>query len=922
MGVVYKARQTKLGRLVALKMILAGSNAGAEELARFKGEAQTMARLQHPNIVQVYEVGEHDGLPFLALELVEGGSLASRLAGTPQPPAVAAALVQALAGAVQHAHEHEVVHRDIKPGNVLLSVVSGPLSVAKSAEQRTTDNGQRTVPKITDFGLAKRLDAIANTRTGAFLGTLAYAAPEQVRGQNDVVGPPADIYALGVLLYECLTGRPPFHAPDPAETLRQVIDSEPVSPRALQPGVPRDLETICVKCLHKLPGRRYASAGELERDLGRFLAGQPILARRTPAWERAWMWTRRRPAVASLIAVSALALLALAVGGWRYKEAEAKHARQLAAAAQERAEELRREQENTLRENERAQENLRDACRAVNEMLSEVGLEQLRDVPQMEPVRRKLLERALAFYEKFRNQDPTDAELRYQMGMAQVRIGYILVELGDFQQAEKPLLEAQSGLLALVKEHPRPHKYRAAVGKVRNALANLRTRQRRYPEVERICREALPLWVKLTEEEPNDLDAHCLLAGCWERLAVALSLQEQRDEAIEACGRALVLRRALARANPNESRLMEELADSLNASGAVLMSAGKRDDAERIYRESLQVHAGLNDVVARSGQMICYTNLSSLAAAGGRQEEARGFLERSLFLLEGLVRDFPATPRFRLALANNRFGLGRLLMKKGEHAAAAASLAGALPYWRQLLQSSPDSTLYRRLLADTLHYHGVVLHRLGRPADSVAPFAESLSHYCKLVEISPQSLPYRRGLADVSVGQRNLLTGLNRWPEARIAGTRALFLYARLSHEFPARSDFRRARDGCWERLSELSYSLQLEGNHAESALGAEALGREFPARRKGFIRAAILLAGCAGAAGKDPRLSEVQCRDLARAYGDRTMLCLYGALQFGHVEVANVDRKEFRPVAGRADFQRLLAWLRVRHAEPASPPR
>jgi serine/threonine protein kinase len=455
MGVVYKALQTKLNRTVALKMILAGSHAGAEELSRFKSEAQTMARLQHPNIVQVYEVGEHDGLPFLALELVEGGSLAHRLAGTPRPPREVAALVKTLASAVQHAHEHNVVHRDIKPGNVLLSFSRDAESSERSAPTsalRSEDSASRLndiVPKITDFGLAKRLDTTAHTRTGAFLGTLAYAAPEQVRGHNQLVGPAADIYDLGVLLYECLTGRPPFHGPDPIETLRQVIDSEPVLPRALQPGVPRDLETICLNCLHKVPSRRYTSAADLAADQRRFLTVQPIQARRTSILKRGWMWARRRPALASLLALSALAPLALAVGDWRYKEAEAEHARQVAAAAEERAEELRREQQNTRREYGRAQENLRDARRAVNEMLSEVGIDRLRDVPQMEPIRRKLLERAAAFYEKFQMQDPTDPELRYEVAVARGRVGDILFELGEDGEAEKAIGEALSGLCAL-----------------------------------------------------------------------------------------------------------------------------------------------------------------------------------------------------------------------------------------------------------------------------------------------------------------------------------------------------------------------------------------------------------------------------------------------------------------------------------------
>jgi tRNA A-37 threonylcarbamoyl transferase component Bud32 len=260
MGVVYKARQVGANRLVALKMILADEHASAAERARFRTEVEAVARLAHPNVVQVYEVGEHEGKPFFSLEYCPGGSLEGKLAGTPQPPAEAARLVEVLARAVQAAHERQVVHRDLKPANVLL-----------------LEDG---TPKITDFGLARKLDEAGQTAASyAVLGTASYMAPEQARGKVREVGPAADVYALGAILYECLTGRPPFKAASLADTLLQVIGDEPVPVRRLQPKVPADLETVCLKCLHKEAGRRYASAAELADDLGRFVAGEPIRAR-------------------------------------------------------------------------------------------------------------------------------------------------------------------------------------------------------------------------------------------------------------------------------------------------------------------------------------------------------------------------------------------------------------------------------------------------------------------------------------------------------------------------------------------------------------------------------------------------------------------------------------------------------------------
>jgi WD40 repeat protein/Flp pilus assembly protein TadD len=291
-GVVYKARQLGLDRTVALKMILHAEHAGGDTRQRFRIEAEAVARLQHPHIVQIHEVGEAQGLPYFSLEFCAGGSLADRLRGTPLPPREAAALLETLARAVQAAHERHIVHRDLKPGNVLFAA-----------------NGQ---PKITDFGLAKKLDEQGTTQTGAVMGTPPYMAPEQVGGKSQEIGPAADVYALGAVLYQCLTGRPPFSAATAVDTMLQVLTEEPVPPTKLQPQVPRDLETITLKCLRKEPSRRYVSAAALAEDLRRFLGGEPIQARPVGVLERSAKWVRRRPAVAGLL----LALVGVLTGSF------------------------------------------------------------------------------------------------------------------------------------------------------------------------------------------------------------------------------------------------------------------------------------------------------------------------------------------------------------------------------------------------------------------------------------------------------------------------------------------------------------------------------------------------------------------------------------------------------------------------------
>jgi len=319
MGVVYRARHRELHRPTAIKMILAGAHASPEASERFRAEAEAVARLSHPNIVQLYEFGQSDGLPYLALELVSGGSLASWLRGKPQSPRDCASLVESLARAVGYAHGQGIIHRDLKPANILLSAVSGPWSVARNSPPfsmpRTTDHGPRTpVPKIADFGLARLVESpTASLEKGALAGTPSYMAPEQA-GMGGPIGPAVDIYALGAILFEMLTGRPPFLADTPLNTLAQVVRDEPMSPRRLQPGVPADLATICLHCLAKDARRRYATADALAADLQRFLKGEPIQARPVGMLERVWKWSRRRPAAAALLLVLILAIGAIVIG--------------------------------------------------------------------------------------------------------------------------------------------------------------------------------------------------------------------------------------------------------------------------------------------------------------------------------------------------------------------------------------------------------------------------------------------------------------------------------------------------------------------------------------------------------------------------------------------------------------------------------
>ena len=297
MGVVYKARHVPLDRIVAIKMILAGKHASADALARFRQEAEAAAKLSHPNIVSVYEVGEYHGMPYFSLEYIDGSPMSDLLATASLSSQRSAELLEQVARAVHHSHQQGVVHRDLKPANVLI-----------------TENG---TPKVADFGLAKRLDEENGdqTRTGQILGTPGYMAPEQALGEKSI-GPHTDVYALGATLYAMLTGRAPFVGPTPIETIQQVVAEDPVPPSRLQPGLDRDLETICLKCLEKDPTARYSSAAELADELQRVCESKPIVARPISRRERMVKWCRRNPRVATLSGIAASLILAMLCGGY------------------------------------------------------------------------------------------------------------------------------------------------------------------------------------------------------------------------------------------------------------------------------------------------------------------------------------------------------------------------------------------------------------------------------------------------------------------------------------------------------------------------------------------------------------------------------------------------------------------------------
>jgi serine/threonine-protein kinase len=482
MGVVYLARQVRLNRVVALKTILAGVHASGTALARFLVEAEAAAAVQHPHVAQVYDVGTHEGQPYFALEYCPGGTLAGKLAGTPLAPAEAARLVQLVARAVQAAHDRGIIHRDLKPANVLLAADGAP--------------------KVADFGLARRTDLDTGlTATGAVLGSPSYMAPEQARGDIAAIDARTDVYGLGAILYECLTGRPPFRAASVLETVAQVLNDDPPALRVLVPGVPRDLETICLRCLQKDPARRFATAAALADDLQRWADGIPIWARPVPWWERAWKAARRRPTAFA----TGLALLigaAATVGIILWKNQDLERERDAARIAEADA----------IRERTRAHARLEKAVEAVERMVTRAESAEWSRNPTLAAERRRVLEDVVAFYEHFGEAD--DPIIRRETARAYRRIGSVYTLLAEYQKAVDYVTRARQISERLVAEYPAEHGYVADLAEAHLLASYVASSAARNNDALAEIHAATTLARKVLEAQPADDEVRrTLVAG-------------------------------------------------------------------------------------------------------------------------------------------------------------------------------------------------------------------------------------------------------------------------------------------------------------------------------------------------------------------------------------------------------------------------
>jgi tetratricopeptide (TPR) repeat protein len=721
MGVVYRARQTRLNRVVALKMILAGGHASTEQRARFRTEAEAAARLQHPNVVQIHEVGEHDGLPYCSLEFVDGGSLAGRLGGTPWPPWQAARLVETLARAVHYAHQRGIVHRDLKPANVLL-MADG-------------------VPKVADFGLAKMLDASAGpTSIGAVLGTPSYMAPEQTGRYAHPVGPATDVYALGAVLYELLTGRPPFKAATPLATMEQVAADEPVLPRRLQPGVPRDLETVCLKCLRKEPGQRYASALALADDLHHFQNGEPVRARPVGPAGRLGRWARRNPKVACLLA--ALALLVAAgtatvTALWLVAEGRRRTAEGSLALAERRRQEARA---NYLK--------ARDAV----DQLARLGDEYLRHVPQQEKLRRALLAEALRLNREFLQERSDDPEVRQETARTYDRLGLIHLSLGETQEAEKLVLQAVDLAKRLAEEFPERPEYRDNLADYYGSLG-FTLRYTRPREAEEAYHDDLALRKQLVAEFPGVPAYRSALAKVYNNLGMVLWDLKRTREAEESFRQAQEIWQELAAADPAEPKYQSDLGGTYNNLGHSLMDRGVRS---RVVLGASTV--GLVGSIQAPGPL-----LAASALIPARVEElprARQFLRQAIDHQQRALKVRPLHTQDRAYLARHYDTLGAIEKRLNNFNEAEKAMRQSQGVRERLADDFPSTPDYRCELGGVLNNLAILQKYRGNLAGARRSVEEAITHQQAARKMDPEAPKYRQylynhywNLADILVTQ-------------------------------------------------------------------------------------------------------------------------------------------------------------------------
>lgn len=764
MGVVYLARQTGLNRFVALKMILAGAFASPQARQRFLAEAEAIAQLHHPGIVQVYEVGSFQEQPFFALEFIAGGSLAEYLQGKPQPPRQAAELVAFLATAVQAAHDKGIIHRDLKPANILLDchvTKDGPQENDTLPTPFEQEPAAIISPKITDFGLAKQIErGEGMTASGAILGTPSYMAPEQAEGKVKQLGPATDVYALGAIFYEMLTGRAPFRAASAMETMLQVMRDEVVPPQKLQSGTPADLETICLKCLEKDPAKRYSSAAALATDLGRWLRGEPILARPAGALERFAKWARRKPALAALLATVFLSVAGMGVG--------------LLLLLRAYDEEATQRQKAETKERE-AEHNYRLAKRAVDDLYGEIMDTPLFLQDHMREARRVLLQKTLPYYRQFSDTHGDDPEVQSWAGNNQYRVAEITANIGSKEDACQAYRQAIAHYQRLSRAEPTQAKWRYALARAHASLGTLETHLSLISQAWSDFQQAYDLYNLLLKHDALTSEQRATTRSEYAQLLNNMGrLHRQSGKAAEGIrfiteGKDLL--ENLVTLHPQQLNHQDALAEIWGTLAAIHHDARNWSDAIRHNEEARRLRAGLVEAAPRwSGYQAKLAETCTELCVTYRQNrqfsEALACGRQALQLREKIAATYPEVLEYQEGVASACQALGNLhtSLRQWEDALRTMEQAGTI--FEKLSSAYPKEQKYLANLGACYTNRGFVERSRKAPDQALSWQTKAIAILNTAAAREPRNPYHQAALCTAYQGRAKTLEELGRAGEA------------------------------------------------------------------------------------------------------------------------------------------------------------